>query len=190
MEEKDKDMLLWIAKASILSAFGREKPPLKEAERFREEKGAFVTLEKNGLLRGCIGYILPVKPLGEAVMDNAISAAFRDPRFPPLSEEELKDLEVEVSILSPPQKVHFNSPEELLEKLKPGVHGVILKRGPYSATFLPQVWEQIPDKVEFLRHLSVKAGLPPDAWKLPGTEIYVYTVEAFKKRWDEIKPPR
>ena len=151
-------------------------------EKFKEPRGVFVTLEKypSGELRGCIGLPYPEKPLIEAVREAACSAT-QDPRFPPLSEGELDKITVEVSVLTKPEKIEFKSPEELLEKITPGKDGLILKRGWNSGLFLPQVWKQLPDKVQFLENLCYKAGIwDKDAWK--NAEIYKFRVEAFKEK--------
>ncbi len=146
-----------------------------------EKRGTFVTLNRNGALRGCIGTILPIKPLILDVIDNTLNAAFRDPRFPPLEKWEMEDLEIEVSILTVPEKLEFSDLNDLLSKLKLGEDGVIIREGPYQATFLPQVWEELPDKEVFLAHLCAKAGLPPDSYKNPqNLEVYTYQVEIIK----------
>jgi AmmeMemoRadiSam system protein A len=146
-----------------------------------EPKGCFVTLNKKGQLRGCIGHIFPQEPLYKAVMDNARSAAVQDYRFDPVRPEELAEIEIEVSVLTVPQPLHFDSPDDLLEKLRPHVDGVVLQIGRRGATYLPQVWEQLPDKEEFLSRLSMKAGLPGSAWRSSTTKILTYQVEAFKE---------
>lgn len=148
-------------------------------EKFREKKGCFVTLTKQGRLRGCIGHILPQEPLASAVMDNARNAALKDSRFRPVAPDELKDLQVEISVLTAPAPLAFSSPEELLEKLRPHTDGVVLQVSGRTATFLPQVWEQLPDKVAFLNQLSQKAGCPATAWREPDTKVMIYQVEAF-----------
>ncbi|MBF0183436.1 MAG: AmmeMemoRadiSam system protein B [Magnetococcales bacterium] len=136
----------------------------------------FVTLTRQGQLRGCIGSLQAHRPLANDLLDNAQAAALRDPRFPPVSAEELAALRIEVSLLSAPQPFPYSSPEDLLQRLQPGVHGVILSKGGRRATFLPQVWEQLPEAQSFLQHLCQKAGLSADCWReMP--EISVYTVQ-------------
>jgi len=147
--------------------------------RLFERKGAFVTLTREGKLRGCIGNILPERPLVEAVIQNAESAALRDTRFARVVPEELDELEVEVSVLTVPSPLGFSTPEELLAKLRPKIDGVVLELGSRRATFLPQVWEQLPEPRQFLRRLSEKAGLSPEAYREPGLSISVYQAEAF-----------
>ncbi len=142
----------------------------------KEERGVFVTLEKHGQLRGCIGNFGGV-PIYKGVVDNAINAAFHDPRFDPVSEGELDSIKVEVSVLSSPRPLSYENPDDLLSKLKPS-YGVILHKGMHSATFLPQVWEDLPDKIDFLEHLAIKAGLDKDAWKTAKYEVY--QVKAYK----------
>jgi AmmeMemoRadiSam system protein A len=131
-----------------------------------------VTLTKGGNLRGCIGNIEPVKPLFQGVIDNARSAALSDPRFPPVTPDELKDIVVEVSVLTEPTPLSFSSPQDLLEKLVPERDGIILEKGMARSTFLPQVWEQLPDKVEFLEHLAMKGGMQRDGWKTATVKRY------------------
>ena len=144
-----------------------------------KEQRLLCTLTINGNLRGCIGYIEPIKPLYQAVIDNARSAVLSDPRFSPVRQDELGKINVEVSVLSNPVPLEFKTPDDLLQKLKPGVHGVILQKGPYHSTFLPQVWEQLPDKIMFLEHLSMKGGMARDGWKT--SEVRTYTAEHFQE---------
>ena len=144
-----------------------------------EAKACFVTLRENGELRGCIGHILPQEALYRAVVDNARNAATRDPRFLPVQPGEADKVKIEISVLTEPQPLRFTSPEDLLGKLKPDEDGVLLQIGPRGATFLPQVWEQIPDKVEFLNHLAQKAGCAPDDWRGRNVNVSIYHVEAF-----------
>jgi MEMO1 family protein len=147
----------------------------------RARKGCFVTLTKAGELRGCIGNILPTGPLHQSVIENARNAALRDPRFPPVSPEEAPKLHIEVSVLTVPEPLDFASPEDLLGKIQPGRDGVVLKIDGHSATFLPQVWEQLPDKTEFFSHLAAKAGCAPSAWRGKGVSVSRYRVEAFEE---------
>ncbi len=144
-------------------------------------KGSFVTLTISGQLRGCIGNIFPERPLAEAVIHNARSAALEDSRFSPVTPSELSSIQIEVSVLSVPEPLEFSSPEDLLNKLHPERDGVVLSVGLRRATFLPQVWEQLPDASDFLSHLATKAGLAADAWRRPSLKIMIYHVEAFKE---------
>jgi len=138
-------------------------------------------LTKRGQLRGCIGHIFPQEELYRAVMDNARNAALRDPRFTPVQPDELDKIEIEVSVLTVPEPLAFSSPDDLLNKLRPHRDGVVLQIGGRGATYLPQVWEQIPDKVHFMDSLAEKAGLAPDAWRGRDTKVLIYHVEAFKE---------
>ncbi len=155
--------------------------PDKYPKELDQLRGVFVTLEKypSGELRGCIGIPYPEKPLIDAVRDAACSAA-KDPRFSPLKKEELDKITIEVSILTEPEKIDFSSPRDLLEKIKPNVDGMIIEKGWNSGLFLPQVWEKIPDKKQFMENLSYKAYLPPDAWK--DSSIYRFRVKSFKEK--------
>lgn len=183
---QEKKFILDLAGRAIENFFksGPEGSGLKIAEsevvseQLKETRSCFVTLTISGNLRGCIGHIEPVQPLYLDIIENAAAAAFRDPRFPPLSEEEYKKTEIEVSVLTKPEPLLFSSSEDLLKKLRPGTDGVILCRGSRGATYLPQVWDDLPDKEKFLSSLSEKAGLPADDWKKPGLEVLIYKVEA------------
>lgn len=144
-------------------------------------RATFVTLKRRGALRGCIGTLSACEPLAESVRRNSCNAAFCDPRFPALTGAELPEVTIEVSVLSEPRRLETNGPEGLLGRLRPGVDGVVLSRGESRATFLPQVWEQLPRKEDFLRHLCLKAGLPRDAWREAGTEVSTYQVQHFEE---------
>lgn len=143
-----------------------------------EDKASFVTLNINSQLRGCIGSLIAHRPLVVDIAENAFSAAFKDPRFPPLSEAEFESLDYHISILSKPRPIKISSEEELLSELDVGVDGLILNDGFHRATFLPSVWEQLSDKQDFLRHLKAKAGLPYDYWS-DSIEFERYSVESF-----------
>jgi AmmeMemoRadiSam system protein A len=137
---------------------------------------------KNGELRGCIGSLTAVEPLIESVKRNAINAAFHDHRFPPLGTEEVDEVEVEVSILTDPQPLEYSDPEDLVKKLQPGEDGVIIHKGAARATFLPQVWDQLPEHEEFLSHLCMKAGLPAEAWQTATLDVLTYQVQYFEEK--------
>ena len=153
----------------------------KIPEIFSQRRGTFVTLTKAGALRGCIGHIIARETLLEGVKENAINAAFKDPRFPPLRPDELDGVEIEVSILTDPKALDYSDKDDLLAKLRPNLDGVIIRRGYNQATFLPQVWDQLPDKKDFLTHLCLKAGLEGDAWKRGNLEVSTYQVQAFEE---------
>jgi len=156
--------LLALARGAIAEAFG-ESAPVYEAAAWLDEPGAtFVTLTRHGELRGCIGSLTAERPLREDVASNARAAAFHDPRFAPLAPREYSGIEVEVSLLSPLQPLTFQSEAELLAQLRPGVDGLVFEHGRRRGTFLPQVWEQLPEPHDFLAHLKRKAGLPADFW--------------------------
>ncbi|TDG11904.1 AmmeMemoRadiSam system protein A [Seongchinamella unica] len=127
-------------------------------------RGVFVTLKKNGALRGCIGQLEADRPLSVMVTECAEGAAFRDPRFPALGEREVRLVRISISVLSPPQRMAVRDRADLLAQLQPGVDGLVIAAGHRQATFLPSVWEQLPQKVQFLEQLLAKAGLPPDYW--------------------------
>jgi len=148
---------------------------------FEEERGVFVTLTENGLLRGCIGHPYPDSALEDAIMDSAISAAIRDPRFPPVGKEELDDIVIEVTVLTPPQRINV-PPKELPNHIKIGRHGLIVKQGYNQGLLLPQVApENNMDCIDFLGHTCMKAGLSPDAW-LKGAEVHCFEGQIFKEK--------
>lgn len=144
-----------------------------------EKRGTFVTLTKHGLLRGCIGHIEPIQPIYLDVIDNSLSAAFADPRFRPLEQDELSEVEIEISVLTTPEELEYSSPQDMLDKLVPGRDGVIIELGQYGATYLPQVWEDLPDKQEFLSSLCQKAGLSADEWRRGELKVSTYQAEVF-----------
>lgn len=149
--------------------------------KFTEKKGCFVTLTKRGQLRGCIGHLAAQEPLYQAILDNARSAALEDPRFRPVTATEVNELEFEISVLTEPLPLTFSSPDDLLSQLQPHRDGVVLRIGDRGATYLPQVWEQLPDKQQFLNSLAEKAGCAASAWRQPGTQVFTYRVESFKE---------
>lgn len=149
---------------------------------FNSSCGTFVTLTIDGQLRGCIGNLTSNEPIESSVRRNAINAAFHDPRFSPLSPSELEGVSIEVSILSDPQPLHYREASDLLKKLRPKIDGVILRKDLASATFLPQVWEQLPRPQDFLEHLCLKAGLAADAWQHSELEVSTYQVQYFEEQ--------
>ncbi|MBF0452244.1 MAG: AmmeMemoRadiSam system protein B [Candidatus Magnetomorum sp.] len=185
LNEKQGNALLKLARSTIAKKLGKpydEAPDteLKE-DSLQVKKGTFVTLNINGQLRGCIGSLVGQVPLAKGVADNAINAAFHDPRFSPLTANEYENIHIEVSVLTEPQPLDYTDTKDLLEKLTPEIHGVILRKGYASATFLPQVWEQLPTHDAFLSHLCLKAGLPGDTWKRDHLEIQTYQVQYFEE---------
>ena len=171
------DALVRIARGAIEH---NADPGLEGAEAWLREPGAsFVTLKLDDELRGCIGTIEPHRPLAIDVAHNARAAAFRDTRFPPLALSDLPRLSIEVSVLSPREPLAAGSESEALARLRPQVDGLYLEFGSLSATFLPQVWESLPDPADFLGELRRKAGLPPGFWH-PGIKLSRYTVEKYR----------
>lgn len=180
---EERRLVLELARQSLERAIrGERLQPLDLSalpERLRQPAATFVTLTRRGALRGCIGGLQAEMPLAEDVRQHAVAAALDDYRFPPVQPQELPELEIEVSILSDPQPLPYASPEELIARLRPGIDGVILVSGLHRATFLPQVWEKIPEPELFLSMLCEKAGLPADAWRHEGVEVFTYQVESF-----------
>ena len=155
------------------------QPELDQLEAPLTKPGAsFVTLHLGEELRGCIGSLQADKPLICDVAENAFSAAFRDPRFPPLKDTELKQLSLDISVLSEAEPLVFDSEQDLLKQIRPHVDGLILKDGKYRGTFLPSVWKSLPDSKQFLQHLKLKAGLSVDYWS-ETLEVWRYTTESF-----------
>ena len=180
---EEKQILLRLARSALeRSVRGDELPgvdPESLTPHLREPGASFVTLTIRGDLRGCIGALEPSLPLAEDVRDHAVAAALEDPRFMPVTPEEVENIELEVSRLTLPRDLEYTDARDLLEKLRPGVDGVILRDGSRRATFLPQVWEKIPDKAGFLDHLCAKMGAPPDAWRQRHLHVQTYEVEEF-----------
>lgn len=188
LPEKDKKFLLSLARKSI-GFFLENNSFLKLSDNeirslspvLKENRATFVTLTENGYLRGCIGHLEAIQPLFEDVIENAVNAAFFDFRFPPLTKKELEKIKIEISILTPPQELKYQNPSELLNLLRPNIDGVIIQKGIYQATYLPQVWEEIPNKKEFISSLCLKAGLPVDIWEKEKLNIKIYQVESFEE---------
>ena len=187
MEDKltreEKQTLLHMARQALeLGVRGEKLPPLDEAALtpcLRETGASFVTLTVRGDLRGCIGALEPYQPLAMDVREHAIAAALEDPRFPQVQPKELNQIEIEVSRLTVPRRLEYKDADDLLAKLNPNVDGVILSDGWHRATFLPQVWEKIPDKAEFLDELCYKMGVSADTWKHKHLDVLIYQVEEF-----------
>jgi len=164
----DRQTLLDVARESIAAGFKRQPALLKELSAYsaglRRNAATFVTLEIGGELRGCIGTLDAFQPLIVDTVDNAYSAAFRDPRFAPLGMSEFDLLDIHISVLGTPEPMSFASEEDLLSQLRPGIDGLILSENGRRGTFLPAVWESVADPREFLSYLKQKAGLPRDYW--------------------------
>lgn len=178
--EDQGQLLLTRARAAIAAAFGQTVAKTAQPEWLDHPAATFVTLTQAGTLRGCIGSLVAQRPLGEDIDHNARAAAFRDPRFPPLTEAELARTRVEVSILTPATPMTFTSEADALAQLRPDIDGVILEYGHHRATFLPQVWEQLPEPQDFMARLKQKAGLAADFWS-PEVRLARYGVEKFKE---------
>ncbi len=179
----ERKLLIELARKTVEAAVhGRELPGVELAAwpaKMAGPRACFVTLNKGGQLRGCVGHLLPQEPLVRAVSRNAVAAALKDTRFLPVTPAELERIEIEISVLTMPRRLEFQSPEDLLAKLRPRVDGVILQVGRRLATYLPQVWEKIPEKETFMSELAQKAGLPPAAWKSPQAVVLTYQAEVF-----------
>ncbi len=180
---EEKQRLLTLARQALEHGVrGQPLPAIEDASltpTLRANGASFVTLTVRGNLRGCIGALEPYQSLAEDVREHAIAAALEDYRFPPVQERELADIHIEVSRLTQPVPLEYSTADDLLAKLRPGVDGVILKDGFRRATFLPQVWEKVIDKEEFLSHLCMKMGAPSDQWKRKHLDVLVYQVEEF-----------
>lgn len=166
--EEHKKILLDVARKSIKRGLDQGRPLTIKIKDFDEELGelraTFVTIKIKGALRGCIGVLEAYRSLIDDVAENAFSAAFRDPRFGPLTEEEFEKLDISISILNPSEPMTFTSEEDLINQIRPGIDGLILEDGMYRGTFLPAVWESVKTAKEFLTHLKMKAGLSPAHW--------------------------
>jgi AmmeMemoRadiSam system protein A len=185
LSDADRRYLLKLARGAIAHRLrGEELPPLDLnalPESLSRDGACFVTLTERGELRGCIGSLESRRLLVEDVRANAISAAFHDPRFPPMQAGELEAVHIEVSVLSAPHPLSYDGPDDLIAKLRPGVDGVVIESGWNRATFLPQVWEKLPDPHQFLAQLCRKALLSADAYRKPGLDVCVYQVEKFEE---------
>lgn len=188
LNEKQGQILLKLARKTISEELGiKSRPGQDSLESDLEEKvlqrhsGTFVTLKINNQLRGCIGNLEASEPITKGVKRNAINAAFNDFRFSPLTVKEFDKIEIEISILSEPKPLEYKDSNDLIKKLRPNVDGVIIRKGHASATFLPQVWEQLKRPEDFLSHLCMKAGLPSDSWKSSKLEVLTYNVQYFEE---------
>lgn len=175
--------LLHLARSAIAQHFGGPAPVIPELPEVLQPGATFVTLTQNDQLRGCIGSLVAYRPLAEDVCANAAAAAFQDPRFRPLKADELPRTRVEVSLLTPPEPLVFASEADALAQLRPEVDGVIFSASGRRATFLPQVWEQLPTPAEFMAHLKQKAGLSARYW---GADVYLERYAVHK--WKEPRP--
>lgn len=176
-------LLLRIARNAIAGHFGLAEQPVADRADLHQPGASFVTLTQQGALRGCIGSLEAWRPLAEDVRANALAAAFRDPRFPPLTADEVPHTRIEVSLLTPAEALPFRNEADALAQLRPHIDGIILSAGQHRATFLPQVWEQLPEPAVFLAQLKRKAGLAADYWG-PDLMLQRYAV----RKWQEAPP--
>jgi AmmeMemoRadiSam system protein A len=190
MDEKmtleEQRNLLRMAREAMEHGVRGEKLPKLEKEmlssHLREQGASFVTLTIRGQLRGCIGALEAYQPLAEDVREHAVAAALEDPRFPPVREDELSRIQIEVSRLTRPIQLEYTDARDLLSKLRPHVDGVILKDGYRRATFLPQVWEKISDPSEFMNNLCYKMGVSEDHWRSKHLDVFTYQVDEFHEQ--------
>ncbi len=186
LTDSEKQKLLQLARQALEYAVsGRTLPILDQNSlppNLIQHGSSFVTLTINKELRGCIGALEAHQPLAEDVREHAIAAALQDPRFPPVQPSELVSIHLEISRLTAPQPLKYSSADELTGKLRPHVDGVILQNGRRRATFLPQVWEKIPDPVQFLERLCQKMGMDAGAWRHISMEVLVYQAEDFAEK--------
>jgi len=182
LSDGHRKLLLNVAADSIKNGLNHRGSlrvdPSTLPKELQAPRATFVTLERRGRLRGCIGSLQASLPLVQDVAENAFSAAFRDPRFDPLTPEEFKDLDIHISVLGIPEKMSFTSEQDFLNQLRPGIDGIILQDGYHRGTFLPSVWEDLPNPADFLSHLKLKAGLPMNYWS-DTLQAWRYTTEYF-----------
>jgi AmmeMemoRadiSam system protein A len=185
LTQEEQQLLLRLAREALERGVrGETLPPLDASSlppRLQEAGATFITLTRDGELRGCIGALDPYQPLAEDVREHAVAAALEDPRFPPVSERELDRIEIEVSRLTRPVPLEYRDVKDLLFKLRPHVDGVILRDGSHRSTFLPQVWEKIPSPADFLDNLCYKMGADPHLWRKKHLEVFTYQVEEFRE---------
>lgn len=185
---EDRAFLLTLARQSIDQTINHHQitAPVEQSvsRELREKRACFVTITENGNLRGCIGTLQAERPLYQMIASAASSAAVEDPRFPPVTPSEIKRLRLEISVLTQPQPLPFSSSDDLLRRLRPHQDGVVLHIGEKQATYLPQVWDDISDKTEFMNTLAEKAGAHPDDWRGKNVIVEVYQVEAFEELKD------
>jgi hypothetical protein len=178
--QKEKEVIISLASDSIKTKFSGEDLKIDESKLpaiLKEKRACFVTLTLDGELRGCIGHLLPTQELYLDIIENARAAAFDDPRFSPLTLAEFKKTMIEVSILDIPRNLPYKTVAELVSYLAANKPGVIIKQGGFTATFLPQVWEDLETPEEFLTQLCTKAGLESDEWKKGKLRIEIYNAE-------------
>ena len=175
LSHEEKEQLRGVAKRAIEGVlFGIDEARFEASDRLKEKGGAFVTIRNKHQLRGCIGHITGHLPLHETIREMAIQAAFHDPRFGSLKQDEWKDTDVEISVLTPMKKI------DTIDEIQVGLHGLYIEKGSYSGLLLPQVAiENEWDRTAFLEYTCYKAGIPKDAWKSKDTDIYIFSAEVF-----------
>ena len=188
LTQKQGQALVALARHAILERVKRSNL-LDEAinktlqdKRLNEKRGTFVTLNKEGELRGCIGTLTATETITDGVKRNALNAALHDQRFPPVSADEIDGLHIEISVLTEPAPLEYSDGMDLISKLRPGVDGVIIRQGAARATFLPQVWDQLPAPEDFLTQLCLKAGLAGETWQNTKIEVLIYQVQYFEEK--------
>jgi len=185
LTEQEQKILLEIARSAIQSTIKGSQEVLEKFDlkfippRLQKDGATFVTITKDGELRGCIGTLKAYQPLFIDVREHAIAAATQDYRFSPIGKEELSQIKIEVSYLSEPEDLEYKDSQELLEKVRPNIDGVTFIDGPRRATFLPQVWEKLPDKEAFFDHLCLKMGVSINKWRKGKLRVQIYQVEEF-----------
>lgn len=183
MDTADKKFLLELARESIKTYFHNKKPSMERAKHLSEKRGVFVTLHRDGDLRGCIGYPMPVYALNTAIVEAARNAAFHDPRFPPVDEEELDKIDIEISVLTLPEEIRVSHPDEYKNKIKIGEDGLIIEGSFGSGLLLPQVATENNFNAEsFLRCLCQKAGMGFNCWKEPDNKIEKFQAIIFNEK--------
>lgn len=182
LNEIQKQQLHEVALDTIQYGLNNNQPPEIDISNYDKDlqikRATFVTLHKGEQLRGCIGILEPLRPLVADVSHNAFAAAFRDSRFSPVSSNEVSQLEIHISILGTPEEIFFDSENDLLSQLQPGIDGLILQEGDLKGTFLPSVWESLSNKRDFLNHLKIKTGIPENYWS-NNIKVQRYSVEDF-----------
>ena len=176
--------LLELARSTLEHRLGRVPEVRREGlddAALQRRCGTFVTLKINDTLRGCIGNLEAAGSIVDSIERNAVQAAFHDHRFQPLTAEELENVAIDISILSKPERLEYRDGADLCARLRPLIDGVILRHGGKGATFLPQVWSQLPEAETFLEHLCQKAGLPGSFWQDEHPDIYTYQVQIFRE---------
>jgi AmmeMemoRadiSam system protein A len=180
---EEREVLLDVARRSIRHGLDEGDALSINVSNYSPHLGklgaSFITLNRMGELRGCIGTLEAHQPLVQDVAEHAWAAAFRDPRFPPLRQDEFSDLEIHISVLSEPEPIEFQNEADLLEQIQPGTDGLIIEDAGHRGTFLPSVWEQLPHKEDFLAHLKRKAGLSVSHWS-DSVKVWRYTTESFE----------